>query len=171
MLVAPVWAAEVVVNVTRSGDALEVEASAEFDGNIRRTWQVLTDYDRLADFIPDLQASRVISREGNRLEVEQKGQARLLFVGFPIELRLAITEYPYERLVSRAIAGNFREMVSTYRLEAGQGRVLLRYTGRMVPDFVIPPLIGPLILRTSVETTFRALVNEIELRHGLPDKE
>ena len=97
---------------------------------------MLTDYGRLAEFVPDLQASRVISRDGNQAVVEQKGEARLLFFSFPIDVRLAVTEYPYERVVSRAVAGNFREMRSAYSLEAGQGRVALRYSGRMVPGFL-----------------------------------
>jgi ribosome-associated toxin RatA of RatAB toxin-antitoxin module len=162
---SPARAADVAVHVTRSGDALQVDASAEFDGTIARTWQVLTDYGRFAEFIPDVQVSRVVSREGNQAQVEQKGRARFLFVSFPVDVRLAIIEHPYERIDSRATSGNFREMQSAYRLETGQGRVLLRYTGRMVPDFYIPPLIGTLVLKHNIETTFRALVDEIERWH------
>lgn len=157
-------AADVTVRTTRNGDALEVEASAEFAGSVARTWQVLTDYSRLPEFVPDLQVSRVISRDGNGAMVEQKGEARLLFLSYPINVRLAITEHPRERVVSRAVAGNFREMQGAYRVQVQQGRVHLQYSGRMVPDFYVPPFIGTLVLRSNVESTFRALVEEIE--HG-----
>ena len=110
LLLAPAQAAEVSVNVTRNGDTFRVEASAEFDGTIARAWQVLTDYGRLAEFVPDLQSSRVISRDGNQAVVEQKGQARVLFFSYPIDVRLAITEQPHEHVVSRAVSGPFREM-------------------------------------------------------------
>lgn len=159
---APARAADIVVHVERSDGALQVEASADFEGSIFLAWRVLTDYGRLAEFVPDVLSSRVISRDGNHVLVEQKGEARLLFVRFPIDVRLAITEHPYERIVSRAVGGNFREMQGTYRLEAGQGRVLLRYSGRLVPDFFVPPLVGTLVLRHNVEATFRALVEEME---------
>ena len=152
---------EVTVHVTRSGEMFHIEASAEFEGTVARTWQVLTDYGRLAEFVPDMQSSRVLSRDGHRAVVEQKGEARVLFFSFPIDVRLAVTEHPYERVVSRAVAGNFREMNNAYSLEAGPGRVQLRYRGTMVPDFYIPPLIGTLALRHNVEATFRALVSEI----------
>jgi ribosome-associated toxin RatA of RatAB toxin-antitoxin module len=165
----PARAADIAVHVTRSGDALQIDASAEFDGTIARAWQVLTDYGRFAEFIPDVQTSRVISREGNQVQVEQKGEARFLLVSFPMDVRLVITEYPYDRIDSHAVAGTFREMRSSYRLETGQGRVLLRYAGRMVPDFYIPPLIGTLVLRHNIETTFRALVDEIERRHRVAE--
>jgi ribosome-associated toxin RatA of RatAB toxin-antitoxin module len=167
---APARAADIVVHVERSDGALLVEASAEFEGGIFQAWRVLTDYGRLAEFVPDVQSSRVISRDGNHVVMEQKGEARLLFVRFPIDVRLAVTEYPYERVVSRAVAGNFREMQGTYRLETGQGRVSLRYSGRLVPDFFVPPLVGTLVLRRNVEATFRALVEEMERRQAQPQK-
>jgi ribosome-associated toxin RatA of RatAB toxin-antitoxin module len=155
-------AADVTVRATRNGDALEVEASAEFTGSLAGCWRVLTDYNRLAEFVPDLHASRVISREGNSAIIEQKGEARLLFFSYPLDVRLAITEHPQERIVSRAVAGNFRELHGTYWLQADQGRVRLRYSGRLVPDFYVPPFIGTLVLSSNVESTFRALVEEIE---------
>ena len=170
LVFAPARAAEIIVHVTRNGEALHVDARAEFEGTVAGAWQVLTDYGRLADFVPDLESSRVISRTGNQVQVEQKGEAWLLFFSFPIDVRLAITEQPNARIVSRSVGGNFREMEGAYTLEAGQGRVLLRYTGRMVPDFYVPPLIGTLVLRHSIETSFRALVDEIERRQVLPQK-
>jgi hypothetical protein len=165
-------AAEIAVQVTRDGEVFQVDASASIEsgveGGVARTWRVLTDYGRFAEFIPDLHSSRVVSRDGQQVVVEQKGEARVLFFSFPIDVRIAITEHPHERLVSHAVGGNFRELRSAYSLEAGQGRVLLRYTGRMVPDFFVPPLIGTLALRHNVETSFRALVAEIERQHRKP---
>ena len=79
-----------------------------------------------------------------------------------MEVRLLVTEYPFERLESRSVSGNFRDLQSTYTLAMRRGRVYLSYSGRMVPDFYVPPLIGTLALRNHVESTFRALVNEME---------
>jgi carbon monoxide dehydrogenase subunit G len=47
-----------------------VEAGAELECTIARAWQVLTDYDRLARFIPNLQVSRIVSRQGDDIVVE-----------------------------------------------------------------------------------------------------
>lgn len=163
-------AAEITVHARRTGDVLQVEAVAEFEGSLSRTWQVLTDYGRLSEFIPDLQVSRVVSRDRNDAVVEQKGAARLLFFSYPIDVRLAVTEFPREKVVSHAVSGNFREMHGVYTLEVRDGRVLLRYAGRLVPDFYVPPLIGTLVLRHHVETTFGAMVDEILRQHHEPEK-
>jgi hypothetical protein len=68
------------------------------------------------------------------------------------------------KVVSRAVSGNFREMSSVYALETREGRVRLTYSGRMVPDFFVPPLIGTWVLRHNVEVTFSALVDEMVRR-------
>jgi len=164
-LTAAGHAAEVAVHAVRDGDALEVVAVAEFEGDIPRTWRVLTDYGRIAEYVPGVETSRVLARGPNSAVVEQKGEARLLFVGIPIRIRLEVTEHPFERVESRAISGSFRELRSIYTLETRERRVVLRYTGRLVPDFAVPPLIGTWLLRRNVEDAFRALVEEIERQH------
>jgi hypothetical protein len=163
----PAGAADVAVVATRDGDVLQIEASADFEGTLGQTWQVLTDYDNLASFIPNLTVSRVIARARDSLTLEQKGEARLLFLSYPIEVRLVVTEVPQTRVVSRAVAGNFREMSGTYAVEASGSRVKLRYSGRLVPAFYVPPLIGTWVLRNNVETTFGALVDEIVRRQAV----
>jgi polyketide cyclase/dehydrase/lipid transport protein len=159
-------AADVSVAATRDGDVLVIEASAEFDGTVAQTWQVLTDYDNLAKFIPNLTSSRVTARSAEGITVEQKGEARLLVFSFPIDVRLAVSESPPTRVISRAVAGNFREMSGSYVVDERQGRIRLRYSGRMVPGFFVPPLIGTWVLRHNVETTFNALVDEIVRRQN-----
>jgi hypothetical protein len=170
VLAAAAQAADISVSAVRNGEALDVEASAEFAGTTARAWQVLTDYGRFAEFVPSLELSRVVSRSGNGAVVEQRGAARLLFLSFPMDVRLAVTEFPRERIVSEAVGGNFREMRNAYTLEARQGRIVLRYAGRLVPDFYVPPLVGTYVLRRNVENTFRALVEEIERGQQEPRK-
>lgn len=170
VVLAPARAADIRVDITREGDVFTVEAQAEFEGGIARTWRVLTDYGRYAQYIPEVSESRVVSRQGREVQVAQKGEARLLFVKFPIAVRLAITEHPRERIVSRAVAGSFREMRNAYSLEAGEGRVVLRYAGRLVPDFYVPPVIGTLVLKRNIEAMFVALVEEMERQNAAAQK-
>ncbi|MGH8640733.1 MAG: SRPBCC family protein [Burkholderiales bacterium] len=158
---AAATAADVSVQATRDGEAVEVEAVADIAVGMARAWQVLTDYNRFSEFVPDLQASRIVSRQGPSIVVEQKGAARFLFFSYPIEVRLAVTEHPRQRIESRAIAGNFRELRSNYTLEPREGGVRLRYQGRLVPDFQLP-LFHTYVLKSNVEATFRAMVEEIE---------
>jgi hypothetical protein len=167
LVVEQARAADVVVHASRRGEVLEVEASAEFEADLRQTWQVLTDYDYLAEFIPGKHVSRILLRTGNGVMVEQKGEARLLFFSYPIEVKLAVEDFPYQRIISRAVAGDFREMRGAPITSRRKGRIALRYRGRMAPDFIVPPLVGVFVLRKNVEEQFGALVDEI-LRRQRP---
>lgn len=105
-----VQSADISFQTTRHGDSFEVRAIAEIDADVADAWKVLTDYGRLVDFIPGMRESRVVSRDGSNVVFDQSGKASLLFFTFPMSVRLAIDEYPNDRIVSNAISGNFKEM-------------------------------------------------------------
>ncbi|HTD90847.1 MAG TPA: SRPBCC family protein [Burkholderiales bacterium] len=155
-------AAEIHVQTTRHGDSFEVEATADIEAGVADAWKVLTDYDRLAEFIPGMLESRVVSRSGSSVVVDQRGETSVLFFTYPIQVRLAVEEQPYERIVSTAISGNFKDLTGVYILQAREGGVSLRYEGKFTPDFAYPPLLGTLIVRSTVEKRFGAMVREIE---------
>src|SRR5882672_481739 len=60
------------VEARREGDAVIVEANALLHADLAIAWDVLTDYDRYAEFIPDLRSSRIVARSGGTVIVEQK---------------------------------------------------------------------------------------------------
>jgi ribosome-associated toxin RatA of RatAB toxin-antitoxin module len=169
-LIALLWGAgavhavEIRVTAQRDGDAVLVEASADVHADRQIAWDVLTSYDHYAEFIPDLRSSRILARSGATAIVEQTGVAGVFFYHFPMEVRLAVTEEPFETVHSQAIAGNFREMIGVYKLQPTADGVRFLYSGRLVPAFRLPPLIGLPAVRASVERQFRGLVQEIERR-------
>jgi carbon monoxide dehydrogenase subunit G len=155
------------VDVKRNGHSFAVRAAATVAAPVAMVWEVLTDYDHLARFIPGLSSSAVQLREANRVLVEQKGEARFLVFSYPIEVRLEVLESPSDSITSLGVGGNLKRMTGRYELRSGMGGVLLRYTGELEPDFELPPIIGTLAVRTMVEEQFAAMVAEIERRASL----
>lgn len=157
---------ELVVRAERRGQRIEVQARARIAAPLAIVWEALTDYEKLPRFIPGIAKSVVRVRQGNRLLVEQSGEARFLFFSFPIEVTLEVTESPQQWVLSRAVSGNVRRMNGRYDLEPGAvgGMVLLRYNGEIEPDFDLPPLVGVAALRGMAEEEFTAMVAEIERR-------
>jgi ribosome-associated toxin RatA of RatAB toxin-antitoxin module len=171
LLTVPAAAADPVrVTARRDGAAVIVEAQARLRAPLHLIWEVLTGYDRYAEFVPDLQSSRVLSRDRDTALVEQRGTAGFFLFRFPLEVQLVVTEVPFERVTCEAVAGNFKELSGVYELfpEAGPDGDFVRfsYRGRLVPAFRLPPLIGLPALRASVERQFGALVREVERRNG-----
>jgi hypothetical protein len=162
-------ARDVLVNVAREGDFVVVSARADMPVERRIAWEVLTNYDRYAEFIPHLRVSRVVSRGEEGVVVEQQGEFRFLFFSQPMELRLAVAEKPQFLIESRSLGGSLKDLKSSYELRDAPGGLQLVYSGRFIPDVGVPPFIGLYVVRKAIETEFLALVGEI-LRRGAPER-
>ena len=158
---------DLAVDVERKGGSFSIRAGATVAAPASLVWEVLTDYDNLARFIPGLSRSTVELRAANRVQLHQKGEARFLFFAYPIDVRLEVVESPRDSITSRAVGGNLRRMNGRYELQRAAGGVRLRYTGELEPDFALPPVIGTLAVRSMVEEEFGAMVAEIERRAAL----
>jgi ribosome-associated toxin RatA of RatAB toxin-antitoxin module len=158
-------AEEVAVEAEREGAAVRVTARATLEAAPELVWGTLTDFERLAGFIPGISRSHVIERHGNETIVEQSGEARLLLFSYPIEVTLASREHPPHRIDVRLLKGNLKRLDGGYRVEPlGAGRLRLRWSGVIEPESALPPLIGEYLMRASVENQFLGMVREIERR-------
>ncbi|HZF19332.1 MAG TPA: SRPBCC family protein [Burkholderiales bacterium] len=163
----PALAQDISIRTARDGDFITVSASALMKVDPSVAWAVLSDYDHLAKFIPDMKSSRVVSREGNVLRVEQKGDVGFFFYKEPVNMLLEVHEEPPSRITARGIEGNIKGLETRYDLQSSAAGVRLDYAGRFEPDFSIPPLIGMPIMNRVIERRFRAMVNEIQRRDAL----
>jgi ribosome-associated toxin RatA of RatAB toxin-antitoxin module len=154
------------VETTRRGTAVEVRAYALVEAEYGTVWSTLTDYDHLSEFVPGMRSSRVLERRGNTWIVEQRGETRFLFFTHPVEVTVIATARPPHALDVRLLKGNLRRLDGGYRLEpAGAGRIGLRWVGVVEPDS-LPPLLGELVMRASIESQFAGMVREIERREA-----
>jgi carbon monoxide dehydrogenase subunit G len=165
--VPPATAQEIWIESEREGDFITFSASADLKVDQKIAWQVLSDYDHLADFIPDMKSSRIVLRTSDGAMVEQKGEFSFLFFHQPIDVVLAVYEEPQRRIIARAVSGNLRDMEGRYELLASDHGVRLSYFGRFTPDFYVPPLVGMPIVRNLMAKRFRAMVAEIVRRDAL----
>jgi ribosome-associated toxin RatA of RatAB toxin-antitoxin module len=156
------------IETTGQGDLITVNASADMQVEARTVWDVITDYERLAEFIPDMSTSHVVQRHGDTLLVEQTGQFRFLMFEQAVDVRMEVVESPHRLVVARAVGGNVKELEGRYAIESlPTGGVRLAYAGRLIPAFPMPPILGNMVVRRILSRQFTALVQEIERRDGL----
>ena len=161
-------AVNVIVNFTAQDGAVQVSARAVVHAPIELIWQTLTDYDHLSQFVPGIDSSRVISRQGARLIVEQKGAARWWFFYYPIRVTVASTERPYESIDVRLLEGNLRRLDGRYHIEPRRdGGAEVTWQGLIEPDTPLPAFIRNAVLRRSISEQFAGMVKEIERRADL----
>ena len=155
------------VETTRRGPAVEVRAYALVEAQHATVWGTVTDYDRLAQFVPGMRSSRIVARRNGDLVVEQHGESRFLVFTYPLDVTLLAMARPPGAVDVRLLSGNLKRLDGSYRLEpAAAGWVALRWTGLIEPD-ALPPLLGELLMRAAIEAQFTGMVREIERRAEL----
>lgn len=157
-----------VVASTRQGDAIEIRASARLSVDRDTAWRVLTDYGRYVEFIPDLRSSRVTSRSGATVVVEQEGDATFGPFRIPLEITFRIEERRPQQLESRAVAGSLRSLESHYTLLPEKDGTRLVYVGVVRPGFPFAAWFAQSAIEANVRRQFIALADEIERLHAGP---
>jgi len=162
---APVAHDHVNVVVEQRNGRVFVQAQADVGASREQAFATLVDYDRLADFVPDLAASHAISRSESSALVEQRG--RVSFGPFHQQFRvtLAVEEQLNESIHATLAGGDFRHFDATYRLsELDPRNTRIEYQAELEPTAGIPPLVGISIMRGAIRRQFEAMVAEITRR-------
>lgn len=158
-----------VQRLRRDGHALyEICVSGLARATPQASWQVLTGYERLQQFVPGLLSSTLLSRNGPEAILEQEGVAGFLLLQQTIHLVVRVIEQPFSTLDISLISGDLQHYASHWELlPAAQGSATrISYVGSMTPDFYVPPLLGNAILRAEVRRMMTAVVAEIGKHSG-----
>jgi hypothetical protein len=131
-------------------------------GDIGAAWGVLSDYNRLAEFVPDMQVSRVVSRPGEPIRVYQRGAKSWLLLDMPLELVFQMEETPASRIRFRMLSGNIENMFGEWRIAAHGSWVRVTYLAHMKPGLLSPRVPGDyLLIEEDIETMMKAIGQEI----------
>jgi len=119
-----------------------------------------------AEFIPNLKESRIVSRDGNRLVVEQKGRARRGAVSFAFENVRDVVLVPPREIRTRLVSGSMRAATSQTRLDRTDTGSRLTNHG----EYTVSPLLPVSMVKDSIvlETReqFALLRAEVMRRHA-----
>ncbi len=127
-------------------------------------WKILTDYERMPEFVPDLERTKVLSRAGNKVTLEQFGRARFLFFSREIHLVVQVAEEPQGAIDISLITGDMKVYRCRWEIvpvpETGGTRIA--YTGKMVPKFYVPGMLGSNIVRRDIERMMGAVLERLD---------
>lgn len=108
-----------------------------------QVWQVITDYEHLADFVPNLTSSKLVPNQEGRIRLEQIGAQCFLKFKFCARVVLDMTEsFPHE--VGFAMKeGDFKQFFGVWKLQPVEDEQSTRLSYDL---FVKPPLAMPAAL-------------------------
>lgn len=158
---APPNPGDIAVDIRRDGEAFVVNVDFLVDSTRQQAWNVLTDYDHMAEFLSSMTASGIIRRDQDRIEVAQTGHVSLGPFEFKVENVREIEFVPLQEIRSKLIRGDMKASSFTTRLSTEGNRTRINYQGRFIPDRWIPPLIGTAVLEAQTRKQFAEFRAEI----------
>jgi carbon monoxide dehydrogenase subunit G len=155
---------DIEVQVKMAGENVIVDVTFTVPATQQEVWAVLIDFDHMADFVSNLQESKVVSVSGDTLTIFQRGSATYGPVSYPFESTREIRLMPFHKIRTHLISGNMRKMEGTTQLidEGGQTRII--YHTDTIQEIWIPSIIVKVFIENEIREQFRELRNEIMKR-------
>jgi len=136
-------------------------------------WDVITDYENLSRFIPNLATSRLLWRRGARVGLEQVGCQEFCGLRFKARVELELTEKPEEGLLHFAMTqGDFRRFEGAWRVSGDRLGSRLLYELTVQGRQGMPIGLIEQRLREDLAANLRAVQREAQRRasQGLPQQ-
>jgi hypothetical protein len=156
---------DIVVQVRKDGATIIVDVEMVVQASPLATWDVLTDYDHMAQFVANVHSSRITNRNGNTLVVAQKSSTSFGLLNFSFDNVREVELVPHSEIRSKLISGDMKASAFTTRLVSdGGGVTRVLNHGEFVPTMWVPPVIGTAFLAAETRRQFIELRNEIARR-------
>jgi ribosome-associated toxin RatA of RatAB toxin-antitoxin module len=164
------WLEQGKVLVT--GENGQYKAQVLINSTLNTAWSVLTDYGNLAQFVPNLESSRILESQGNRTIVEQVGTRQVLFLRVRSRVRSKLTETAKTRIDFQLLEGDLAKLQGYWQVEQvittpnrALPQVLVTQVIEAQPKDGIPKGIFYSIFKDSLSETLGAIRQEA-LRRG-----
>lgn len=127
-------------------------------------WEVLTDFEHMADWVPNVGASRVLKRENDSATIEQRGTAKFGVASFAYTTERRIEMNKPVVIRSTQIKGSLRRVESLMTLEPDGKGTRLNYHLEVVPSLLVRAVMSRSFLEHEIAEQFGAIVGEMTRR-------
>lgn len=152
---------DIEVNAKKVGDLVIIDVNLIVLATQKEAWDVLIDYDHMAQFLPNLQSSKIISRTSKQLKVAQKGGVSHGPISISFDVVREVELKPYSEIVSRIVSGDLKKVDGTTRLVPAGESTRITFHSESIPNVWVPPGIGPALIESETRDQFNDLRSEI----------
>jgi len=125
---------------------------------------VLTDYEQIPRFMPDVRSSQILERGADRTVVAQEAVARILFFSKQVRLVLEVQETPAIISFRDRSRQSFVRYEGTWTLRELDGHSVIGYQLLAEPAFDVPEFILTRLLKRDAGRMIEGLQAEITAR-------
>lgn len=144
------------------GRQRRLSARIQIPYSAEQIWQILTDYEQLADFIPNLSQSRRLSEANGKTRIEQVGAQSFLKLKFCARVVLDMVEQFPNALNFQMVEGDFKEFFGSWRLQPAEQGTTLEYTLTVLPPRTMPIALIERRLKQDLAVNLRAIAQRTE---------
>lgn len=152
---------DIEVSAKKVADTVVIDVSMLVSATPREAWDVLTDYDKMPSFLPNLQVSKIISRSPTRLQVAQKGGVSHGPITITFDVIRDVQLKPYSEVISHVVSGNLKQVDGTTRIAAEGEATRVTFHSVSIPNVWVPPGIGPSMIESETRDQFGDMRAEI----------
>jgi ribosome-associated toxin RatA of RatAB toxin-antitoxin module len=160
--VAPPPQPDVAVD-TRDG-LYQVTATFTVSQSATVVLAVLTDYEQIPRFMPDVQKSQVLEVGNGHVVVEQEAVARALMFSKRVHLVLEIHETPGTIRFHDRCGKSFERYEGTWTISEKDAHVEIAYALTAKPTFDVPEFLLKRLLKRDAQTMIERLRTEMARR-------
>ena len=153
------------LETTHAGKRYTLTFEVVLDAERDKIWRIMTDYKHLPRVSDVIVSSRVLeTRDPNRHRVDVRFHACVLIFCKNMKKTVDIVARPQDDIVVTGVPAlsDFSYSVEHWQVSAAGTQTRLRYTAEMVPDFFIPPVIGPWLVKSFLQREIRTTAIKVE---------
>jgi len=142
---------------------ISLQASVRIPSPPDQVWKVISNYDQLTEFLPDLKSSRTISRSGNETLIQQATEVRFLFFKKTVTVTLNILEKENRELDFVNVDGDMELFTGKWIIQetdGGKGS-RLNYMLSFKPSFYTPKWIARHNLKNEIPVQLKRISDRV----------
>jgi carbon monoxide dehydrogenase subunit G len=129
-------------------------------------WEVMTDFESMARWVPNLRSSRVLRREGPVVHVEQVGIASFGPLSFDFTMVRRLELEPPLHIAAEQVRGTLRRYRSTIRLAPHRAGTRLTYRVDLEPGLLVGAILSRDFIEHEIREQFGAIAQEMVRREA-----
>ncbi|MBD2100839.1 SRPBCC family protein [Leptolyngbya sp. FACHB-261] len=151
----------VEITTKAEGRSRLLTASITVPRALEQVWQVLTDYEALADFIPNLAESNLSHDSQGRILLEQVGSQNVLFLNFSARVVLLMEEHYPNEIRFEMQEGDFQEFRGCWQLDPEAEGSRLTYRLQVLPKRLTPVIAIERCLKRELSANLLAVRQQV----------
>lgn len=152
------------VDITQNGDGYVANVVMQAPVPPKIAWDVLTDFENMEKWVPNVKESKIVAHDGNALTIEQRGTAKFGLLSIPYTSVRKMELEPEKSILATQVSGSMKRLVSLMRVTPEGNGTRLDYKLELTPSSIASTVMSKDFLKGELTEQFTAIVGEMVRR-------